>query len=380
MKKRKTAKKSTGAFLYFGPPADEAEIRYHTGFIAPDAFLFLRLGRTNHLVLSALEEGRARRTARRAEIWTLARLGFPETGAPRAAELALALLKKLKVRRVAVTDEFPMALADALRAKGVRVEAGAGGGAAARAVKTTWEIRQIERAQQATARAMRRARTVLREAVAARGGALSWRGRPLTSERLRAEIEIELLRQEYLSEGTIVACGAEGADPHSRGHGPLRAGELIILDIFPRHRGTGYWGDMTRTVVKGAATAEQVRRYRAVCRAQAAALRAIRPGVSGATVHGLAASVLERAGYPRRRVRNREEGFIHGTGHGVGLQIHESPRISTRDNRLRAGHVVTVEPGVYAHPIGGVRMEDLVVVTRKGCRILARAPKALVIP
>lgn len=379
MKKPKKSKKSTGAFLYYGPPADEAEIRYHTGFIAPDAFLVLRLGQINHLVLSVLEEGRARRTARNAEIWNLARLGLTEKGAPRVVDLALALLKKLKVRRVEVTHEFPMALADALRKAGVRVEATAGDRAGTRAVKSAWEIRQIEMAQQATARAMRRARAILREASLRRGGVLAWRGQTLTSERLRAEIEIDLLRQEYLSEGTIVACGAEGADPHSRGHGPLRAGELIILDIFPRHRGTGYWGDMTRTVVKGRATEEQVRRYRAVCRAQAAALRAIRPGVSGAAAHGLAASVIERAGYPRRRVRNREEGFIHGTGHGVGLQIHEAPRISIRDNLLKEGHVVTVEPGVYAHPIGGVRMEDLVVVTRKGCRILARAPKALVI-
>lgn len=378
MKKRKIRKKSTGAFLYFGPPTDEAEIRYHTGFMAPDAFFYLRLGRIHHLVVSVLEEGRARRTARHAEIWNFARLGLPEKGA-RPADVALALLKKVKVRRVFVTNEFPMVLADALRAAGLRVEAEPGTREGERAVKTAWEIRQIANAQRATAKAMRRARAILREADIRRAGALFWQGRPLTSERLRAEIEIELLRQEYLSEGTIVACGAEGADPHSRGHGPLRAGELIILDIFPRHRGTGYWGDMTRTVVKGQATPEQIRRYRAVCRAQAVALRAIRPGVSGATVHGQVAEVIERAGYPRRRVRNREEGFIHGTGHGVGLQIHEEPRISTRDNSLRAGNVVTVEPGVYAHPIGGVRMEDLVVVTRKGCRILARAPKALVI-
>jgi Xaa-Pro aminopeptidase len=373
-------KKSTGAQLFYGPPADEAEIRYYTGFVAPDAALVLRHGGTNHLVMNAMEEGRARRTARNAEIWTDARLGFSEKAPKRPADLAIALLRKLKVRRVQVTNEFPMVLADLLRAAGIRVEATKATHANARWVKNAWEIRQLECAQRATGGAMRRARAILREAVIRRDGRLVWEKSVLTSERLRAEIEQLLRRQGYLCEGSIVACGAAGADPHERGAGPLRAGELIVLDIFPRHRVTGYWGDMTRTVVKGVATEEQVRRYRAVCRAQVVALKAIRPGAAGATVHGAAAAVIEQAGFPRCRVKNREEGFIHGTGHGVGLQIHEAPRIPGRDIVLRAGHVVTVEPGVYAQKVGGVRMEDLVVVTRTGCRILANAPRALVIP
>jgi Xaa-Pro aminopeptidase len=197
----------------------------------------------------------------------------------------------------------------------------------------------------------------------------------LTSERVRRAILRTLLEHDCFAREVIVAGGAQAADPHVQGEGPLRASEAIVLDIFPQHLGHGYWGDLTRTVVKGKPPAELKRMYGAVKAAQMAALRAVRAGVQGASVHGRAVAEFKRRGYETREIKGRAAGFIHGTGHGLGLAIHEAPSVSAAEGRLRAGNVITVEPGLYYPDAGGVRIEDAVVVTRTGCRLLARCEK-----
>jgi Xaa-Pro aminopeptidase len=176
---------------------------------------------------------------------------------------------------------------------------------------------------------------------------------------------------------TIVAGGPQSADPHERGHGPLRAGQPIVIDIFPQHMETGYWGDITRTVVRGRAPAALRAMYRAVREAQEDALRAVRPGVSGATVHRGVVATFARRGFATGVVDGKQVGFFHGTGHGVGLQVHEAPSLALAHRRLPRGAVVTVEPGLYYPEIGGVRIEDTVVVTADGCEVLAACSKRL---
>jgi Xaa-Pro aminopeptidase len=168
-------------------------------------------------------------------------------------------------------------------------------------------------------------------------------------------------------------------EPHERGHGPLRAGQPIVIDIFPRHKVHGYWGDITRTVARGPVLPAVRRMYGAVKAAQQAALRRLKPGVSGVTVHQTVEQVLEERGFKTRVGDGVAEGFIHGTGHGVGLDIHEAPPLGKSKGRLRAGHVVTVEPGLYYPGLGGVRVEDTVVITRGGWRYLATCPKRLLV-
>jgi Xaa-Pro aminopeptidase len=187
---------------------------------------------------------------------------------------------------------------------------------------------------------------------------------------VRAEADSTVLRAGGVPEGTIVAGGRQACDPHERGHGPLRAHELIILDIFPRDACTGYFGDLTRTVVRGRANTAQRQLWDTVCAAQRLAIRAIKPRAKGAAVHKAVQEFFVARGYPTERRDGRWTGFFHGTGHGLGLDLHEEPRLGV--TVFRKGQVFTVEPGLYYPEIGGARHEDVVTVTASGCRLLSR--------
>ena len=176
---------------------------------------------------------------------------------------------------------------------------------------------------------------------------------------------------------TIVAGGNQGCDPHEAGHGPLRAHQPIILDIFPRDCTTGYWGDITRTVVRGRASEPVKRMYVAVFKAQELAFQQLRAGVNGQEIHDAILRLFRENGFTTGRRNGRMQGFFHGTGHGLGLEIHEPPRVSAVDATLRAGHVVTVEPGLYYRGVGGVRLEDVAVIQPHGARNLTKFPKML---
>jgi Xaa-Pro aminopeptidase len=166
-------------------------------------------------------------------------------------------------------------------------------------------------------------------------------------------------------------------DPHEEGHGPIRAHAPVVMDIFPRSERTGYFGDLTRTVVRGRASGKLQEVYALVNEGVRLGHRRLKDGVEGQAIHGEIQALFEARGYPTGRKDGRMQGFFHGTGHGLGLQIHEPPSISVRPSTLRAGHVVTVEPGLYYRGLGGVRIEDVALVTRDGSRNLTRAPKRL---
>jgi Xaa-Pro aminopeptidase len=192
---------------------------------------------------------------------------------------------------------------------------------------------------------------------------------------VKQRINKAILDRGCVAAHTIVACGDQGCDPHNEGTGPLKANQSIILDIFPRSQSSGYWGDITRTVVKGRASERLKILFQAVNHGQKIALKQIKGGVKGSDIHQSVQDYFNQAGFKTRRRNGRMEGFFHGTGHGVGLEIHEAPRLSSRaSGRLEAGHVVTVEPGLYYPGVGGVRLEDLVVVTKTGNRNLTKFP------
>jgi Xaa-Pro aminopeptidase len=280
---------------------------------------------------------------------------------------------------VLVPADFPLGEADALREAGVDVTPdGTDVVTTIRATKTPTEIGHVREAQRANEAAMAAAERLLGGSTVASDGTLQYDGETLTSERIKEEIEITLLRHGCGLDETIVACGADAADPHDRGSGPLRADESVIVDVFPRSKETKYHADMTRTFVKGDASPELRHRFEVTDAARRAALDAVEPGVTGEAVHDVVCDVYEEAGYPTLRSDPETEvGFIHSTGHGVGLDVHELPRVSPDGGELQPGHVVTIEPGLYDPSVGGVRIEDLVVVTENGHENLTDYPVEL---
>lgn len=370
-------KKLTSARLIVAGAGDAADLRYATGFTPVDPVVYLDTGRRRHLVVPLLEVGRARQEAPRVRVWTPQELRIPRARRRSVGDWAAALLRQERVRGVSVAATFPAAVLRRLERTGVRVRLAKGPLFPRREIKSEREVARVRDAQRAAVAALREAVRELRRARVDRRGFLMRGGRRLTSEDVRLVIERELLRHHCQARDTIVAGGRQGADPHDRGHGPLRAGEPIVLDIFPQHKRHGYWGDVTRTVVKGRARPEVRRMYEAVRRAQAQALRAVRAGAWADGIHRQVQASFARAGFVTESRDGLPVGFFHGTGHGVGLDIHESPSLSTVHVKLRAGQIVTVEPGLYYPEFGGVRIEDTVVVTTTGCRVLCPCGKTL---
>jgi Xaa-Pro aminopeptidase len=375
--------------LVIGAPQHDAAAYHLSGFLAPDPVICIRAAGKKYLAVSALEYGRAEKEAPVDELLSFDELDLTrlarelKSGARAFAAATANLLQKLGAEGspVAVSPQFGVAYADELRTRGFRIEPDGRLFADLRRVKTQDEISHVEEAQRALEAACAHAADILEEAEIASDGTLRWRGEILTSELLRSEIDIQLLRRGCAAdEGTITAGGSQAADPHERGSGPLKAGETIILDIFPRNQKSRYYADMTRTFVKGEPGAELQNMYDAVLEAQETALSMIKAGVNGRDVHDKVSDILHERGYKTGKHDQKPgepltEGFFHGTGHGVGLEVHEAPRLSTVDEELRAGDVVTVEPGLYEPGLGGVRIEDLVVVTEDGNRNLTDFPK-----
>ena len=358
---------------------EETDVRYATGLVAPDPFFLLMDGSRRHLLVSALEAARARRTCPAAILHTPADL-FGAAGPRRRSlnEQLVALVRQLGFRRVSIGPFFPYGAARALRRAGIALTCVAGPAFPARAVKSAREIACLARSQRAAVAAMRAAVAAIRAARISSTGVLMRGGRPLTSEFLKGLIEQTLLARRCSADGTIVAVGPQGARPHDVGSGPLRAGVPIVIDIFPRDKDTGYWGDLTRTVVRGRASETVRRMHRAVLGAQKLARTLVRPGAESRAVQQAVEDFFRRAGFETKLApAGRERGFIHGVGHGVGLDIHESPGLRHEPGRLAVGNVLTIEPGLYLPGVGGVRIEDTVVVTRTGHKILATFPKIL---
>ena len=364
-----------------------------TRFLAPDPFIALEHGEERVIVMSSLEQGRAQKESRATSVRNVDEFGYRELVKQGllADQINAVVIQRILAERdiasVSVPRYFPIGLGDELRARGVELTVAADLDARRR-IKRPDEIAAIEAAQRATEEAWAEGVDAIRRAKARGDGVLELDGEVFTVERLRAIVERALLdRGCHAPEGTIVAPGKQAADPHEEGTGPLRAHEPIVMDIYPQHS-SRYYSDMTRTVSKGEPPAAISRMYEVVRRAQDEAIAMLRPGATGREIHERVEDIIFEAGYETLREGQRRSkdpvvrGLIHGTGHGVGLQIHEVPSIGRGRwgmVPLEAGDVVTIEPGIYDPDVGGVRLEDILVVTADGARDLTRAPRDLIV-
>lgn len=376
--KRSTMPQPEAATLFIAASEQDSNLYYATKFMAPDPFIYLEIKGERLLVMSDLEMDRARAEASVDRVLSYSEVeqkakkqGIKD---PTAVDIVHVVLKEAKIRRLSVPANFPIIHAARLQERGYSLKPKRDPFYEQRVVKTAEEVQHIETAQRATEEAVAAAHAMLRK-VEIKGEQLWLDGAVVTSERIKKLINVKLMERDCIAQHTIVAGGEQACDPHNEGSGPLPAHRSIIFDVFPRSATSRYFADMSRTVICGTASQELKRLYRTVKDAQEDAIDKIRDGADGMKIHQGICARFEKAGYKTGLVNGRMQGYFHGTGHGVGLDIHEAPRISRTGSLLQEGHVVTVEPGLYYPGLGAVRIEDMVLVTKDGCRNLTNFPK-----
>ncbi len=370
------------ALLVVGDTFRTPELRHEVPIGIPDPFLFLETGGARHVAVTALE------TERVAALDGLVVHAFEELGWDELIgrgldhdtirrEIAVNACRALGVDEAVVPAGFPLAFAERLREAGVAVRVDQEAFDARRRVKSELELAGIRRAQRAAEAGMRACAELLRRAAPADGG-LAVDGTPLTVELVKRAIEQAFVEHGATADDVIVARGAQAAVGHDMGSGRIQAGEAIVVDLWPRDRQSACFADMTRTFVVGDAP-ERLREYhRLTLEALELARGLVRPGVDGRSVHDAVCDHFEAHGHRTTRSKADGEvlrdGFIHGLGHGVGLEVHERPSLGRFGDVLVAGDVVTIEPGLYRAGWGGVRLEDLLLVTEDGAETLTDFP------
>ncbi len=376
--KRPTTPQAEVATLFIAASEHDSNLYYATRFMAPDPFIYLEIKGERLMVMSDLEMDRARTQASVDRVLSYSEIeqkakkqGIKD---PTAVDIVHVVLKESKIRRLSVPANFPVIHAARLQERGYSLKPKRDPFYEQRVVKTAEEVRHIEDAQRATEEAVAAAHALLRRAEI-KDEQLWLDGEVVTSERIKKFVNVKLMERDCIAQHTIVAGGEQACDPHNEGSGPLPAHRSIIFDVFPRSATSRYFADMSRTVIRGKVSQELKRLYGAVKDAQEDAIDKIKDGVDGMKIHQGICARFEKAGYKTGLVNGRMQGYFHGTGHGVGLDIHEAPRISRTGSLLQEGHVVTVEPGLYYPGLGAVRIEDMVLVTKDGCRNLTNFPK-----
>lgn len=350
-----------------------ADMFYFTGVAVPDPFYAFTLRGKKCALVGALELGRLRSGGRLDEVFDLSSLSEKFGKGKRLDDtgVLIAILKKSRVRAIVVSADFPALQLEKLRGAGFDVLVSDKPLFPERDIKTTFEMREISKANAIASLGFERVENILHESKIS-GRKLIWQGKILTSEILRYEIEKTSLSKGADALYTIVAGGNQACDPHEVGHGAILPNSLIVVDIFPRLRSTGYFGDMTRTFLKGEPTSAQARLVETVIKAQKLALTMVRDGIDGSKIHYAVDDFFVDNRYFTEFKKGAWGGFFHSTGHGVGLDIHEKVSISPRKCILKSGNVVTVEPGLYYRGIGGCRIEDTVAVEKNGMRKLSK--------
>jgi Xaa-Pro aminopeptidase len=383
--------KDAETLLLYADSYRDANMYYLTKFLAPDPFIFFKRVDTDPLlVVSQMEFQRAQKQSIIRNIRSFLDYNYlqvmktakePHLGAMKL--IAKVAKEELGVeKKICVPTNFPLIAADVLREEGLTVIPMFGVVENARETKDVHEVEEISAVQVVTEEATKKAIEVIAKADVGANGTLLIKKEPLTVGGIKSVFGHKLLDNGCIpEEDIIIACGTKSSDPHYIGEpqDKLKANQPIILDVYPRSLQKRYWTDMTRTIVKGKAPDKIKKMFNVVQEAQHASLDAIQAGALGRDVYDICCDVLEKAGYETTRGGKKiTMGMTHSLGHGVGLQIHESPKLSELSTVLLKAHsVVTVEPGLYDPKVGGVRLEDLIEVRKTGYRNLTRMEKQL---
>jgi Xaa-Pro aminopeptidase len=353
-------KSGADAYVIYASSRD-TDMKYLTHFTTSDPFVFFKKpGEPGVIIVSQMETGRASREAT-STVMTRTQAGLPEImKTEKDPYRATAKMIAAQVgKKILVPPNFPIALANAM-SEYCTVEVDGGTIQSMRAKKSKIELILMNNVQKVTEKAMDRAISLIRSS-SVKKGILYLDQKPLTSEHLKFSMHSLLLEHGCSAVDTIVSCGEDTAIPHMSGSGPLKSDEPIVIDLFPVDEKSGYYADMTRTVVKGEPSKDIREMYDALREAKKLGISRVKAGVSGADIHQAVVDFFNERGY-----ETDTRGFIHNLGHGVGLQVHELPTIGPAGKALESGNVITIEPGLYYPGIGGVRLEDIGAVTARG--------------
>lgn len=368
-----------------GIPATNSTLYHAIRFNVGDPVALLNVAGKSTLILRDIEMHRAEQHARADHIACPAdfepKSGLSGDRETATAQAAAEFLHQQGVTAVTADRTLPLIFAELIRERGIEVNCDYDMGVIKRRSKDEMEVQWLREAQSVTEDAVRLACEMIGRATAGAGGALQLQGAPLTSERVRSEVDIFLMKKGFATIPSIIACGPQAADCHNIGTGQMFTQQPVIIDIFPCNRETGYNGDCTRTVVHGEISDQLQKMHAAVYDAKQAGEAATRAGVTGEAVHQ---AVIDRifahgfhTGIPGDDDPDDYCSMVHGTGHGIGLDVHEPPLLDFKGPELVVGDAVTIEPGLYSRAIGGIRLEDMVVVTENGCENLNKLPQGL---
>ena len=358
-----------------GNPMSNKSLYRAIRFMVHDASIFIQLECGKRLlILREIEVDRARKHANVDEVYGYSDFtpldGFSGDRDTGAAQSAAQCLIKHSVSTVIADRTLPLLYANAISSAGIKINFDPDFGVLDRRVKDAQEIEWLRYAQRITENAMSMACETVAKASVDNDGALIHDGKPLTSEVVRRLIDIFLLDQGFENVPSIVAGGSAGGDCHDLGSGQLYTNEPVIIDIFPRDKKSHYNGDCTRTVVNGEIPFEINNMHAAVLEAKRSAISMVKAGVTGEQIHLETLRILKEAGYdeglPPKDAAKSFCSIPHGTGHGIGLDVHEPPLLDRNGPKLLNGDVITIEPGLYSHSLGGVRVEDMILVTCNG--------------
>jgi Xaa-Pro aminopeptidase len=372
--------------VIFGDTVRSPELRHEVPILIPDPFLYLEKDGRRVVALHSLEIPRVREEAPQIEIVSLEQLGQDElvadglTAPEVALELCLRACRELGIARAAVPPSFPLELGDHLRTNAVELTVDRDLFDGRRRAKNETELRGIRNAQKACEAALDRAREMFRR-TERNGEGLTLDGEPLTSERVKRAIEDVFADFGVEGSDMVVSHGPQTAVGHNMGSGQIRANEPVVFDLFPRDKETGCYADMTRTYVIGEPSDEVKEWYRLVKEALDRSTAEVKPGANGRALFEIACDIFQDAGYKTQLNKEPgevlEDGFFHSLGHGVGLEVHELPSMGRIGHDLVPGDVITIEPGLYRAGYGGLRLEDLVLVTEDGYEVITNYPYEL---
>ena len=366
--------------LIFSSTKHDSDLRYLVGCCVPDDIALIFDGKETIVLASALEVGRLKRLSKIDNVFNLENFRTKNANSSEAYITILSnFLKNLGIVNVVVKKNCQVWIVNDLSENGINVKVGDFAMLPQRLIKSENEVDEIRKCAAIVEKVFQEVMDAIASSSIGSDDELILNGEPLTSERIRKFMEDRSYALGAVAEGTIVSCGDDACDPHNIGHGTLYANQPIVIDFFPYSRDSGYFSDVTRTFLKGHPSDQQKRLYDAVKSAHDMAINMVCDSASSDSITSKVINFFKNIGFKTNTRSSNPSGMFHSLGHGIGLDIHERPKVGFNGDILKSGMTITIEPGLYYRGIGGVRVEDDLLVKSDGHELLTNIPYELAI-